>query len=364
MLRRLKERAGRMRRFLTAGPGQVREPLGATANAKKGGVDARVAEYWTDHNVTNHLRFTSREELLDFFQWRNDQYYDYINLMPISDRNDQVVLDFGCGPGHDLVGFAEFSGASRIIGIDVSSSSLAEARERLVHYGGKVELLLAPAGEFRIPLADRSVDYIHCSGVLHHIPDPGPVLGEFRRILKPSGVGRAMIYHRESLWYHLYVAHQLRLLNPRFRGARPGGGLHPVHRWREMPRVALLLCRDGCRAVRRRRATMHVCRSGGVGIRDEPAPASFHRDHGRAPAPGSPRLPHVSALRRSRYPPQQGDCRGDRCCFRVWPSLNGASAAAAPDRGFPFPRLNAAWLAHQSGGLGVGSSNLPAPTKR
>ena len=30
----------------------------------------------------------------------------------------------------------------------------------------------------------------------------------------------------------------------------------------------------------------------------------------------------------------------------------------------PGPERSAAWLAHQSGGLGVGSSNLPAPTNK
>ena len=41
------------------------------------------------------------------------------------------MLDFGCGPGHDLVGFATVSRPARLIGIDVSPSSIAEARERL-----------------------------------------------------------------------------------------------------------------------------------------------------------------------------------------------------------------------------------------
>jgi SAM-dependent methyltransferase len=138
--------------------------------------------------------------------------------MPVSGRDGEVVVDFGCGPGHDLVGFAQYSKARRIVGIDVSLASLAESEARLSLHDAPVELHLAAPGEVRLPLDDASVDYLHCSGVLHHIPDPMPVLQEFRRVLKPGGKGRIMVYFQDSIWYHLYVPYHLRRLNPDYAG--------------------------------------------------------------------------------------------------------------------------------------------------
>ena len=96
-----------------------------------------VADYWTEHNVTSHLLFANTEESLEYFHWRNAQYYNYIDLMPVSGYCNKAVLDFGCGPGHDLVGFGVYSKPSRLVGADLSSSSLAEANVRLKLHRGK-----------------------------------------------------------------------------------------------------------------------------------------------------------------------------------------------------------------------------------
>ncbi len=67
---------------------------------------SKVAGYWTDYNVTLHQDFRSIEESLTYLRWRNDQYFGYAALMPVNNQDGRVVLDFGCGPGHDVVGFS------------------------------------------------------------------------------------------------------------------------------------------------------------------------------------------------------------------------------------------------------------------
>ena len=62
-----------------------------------------------------------------YLEWRNDQYFKYDELMPVTGKDGRVILDYGCGPGHDLVGFGLRSKPTRLIGMDVSTSSLAEA---------------------------------------------------------------------------------------------------------------------------------------------------------------------------------------------------------------------------------------------
>ena len=174
------------------------------------------ASYWTQHVVTRHRAFRDREESLSYLGWRNDQYPGYIDLMPVSGQEGRVVLDYGCGPGNDLVGFAEFSRPARLIGMDLSPTALQQSRERLALHGAVAELVRLDEGTPRLPLEDAGVDYIHSSGVLHHTPDPVAILREFLRVLRPGGEARIMVYNRDSVWMHLRAAYLLAIRDSRY----------------------------------------------------------------------------------------------------------------------------------------------------
>lgn len=176
------------------------------------GQSKAVADYWTDHNVTQHKLFASRQESLEYFHWRCDQYPGYLDLMPVSGLDGKRVLDYGCGPGHDLVGFAEYSRVAQLVGADVSRSSLSEAASRLKHHAAdSVRLVQLDPAATGLPFDSGSFDYIHSSGVLHHVPNLRDTLAELRRVLAPGGKIRVMVYNYNSLWMHLYVAYVLRL---------------------------------------------------------------------------------------------------------------------------------------------------------
>lgn len=174
--------------------------------------------FWTGWNVTNHQSFANAQQSLDHFAWRNDQYIGYLDLMPVAGQDDRVVLDYGCGPGNDLVGFGHYSRPRRLIGADISTSSLAEAKKRLALHGIAADLLRITEDTNRLPLADASIDYVHSSGVVHHARDPRVVLKEFRRVLKPDGRCRIMVYHYPSVWLHLYTAYIRQIVE----GREPG----------------------------------------------------------------------------------------------------------------------------------------------
>ena len=176
-----------------------------------------VASYWSDHNVTAHHVFATKDESLAYFHWRNDQYPGYIELMPVAGFDGQCVLDFGCGPGHDLVGFGTYSACSRLVGADVSATSIAESRARVELHSIEAETVVTDASGV-LPFADRTFDHIHSSGVLHHTPDPVRVLKELKRVLKPGGTMNVMVYNYESLWLHLYVAYLRTALQGLHRG--------------------------------------------------------------------------------------------------------------------------------------------------
>lgn len=177
-----------------------------------------VKQYWTEHNVTLHHEFSNAEESLEYFHWRNDQYFNYIELMPVSGFDEKCVLDYGCGPGHDLIGFGTYSACQRLVGVDVSSSSAAETRLRLALHDLEAEVMVLEREVIALPFADATFDHIHSSGVLHHTQDPASILLELNRVLKPGGSLNVMVYNYNSLWTHLYVAYQRSIVQGLYSG--------------------------------------------------------------------------------------------------------------------------------------------------
>ena len=165
------------------------------------------AAYWTSHMVANDDWLDAKDSL-DHFLWRNSQYPGYIELMPVQEAEQLTVMDYGCGPGNDLVGFQEFSKPTRLIGVDVSKTALAVARRRLELHGGEnVELISIGEDSNRIPLPDSTVDLAHSSGVLHHVKHIDLAINEIRRGIKPGDKLQVILYTCYSLWLHLYTAY-------------------------------------------------------------------------------------------------------------------------------------------------------------
>ncbi|NGX57529.1 MAG: putative methyltransferase YcgJ [Chlamydiae bacterium] len=179
-------------------------------------------EYWNAHTV-NSIPHTLPEDSLAYLDWRSRQYPLFHELMDHFGKHDnEVVLDYGCGPGNDLVGFLAYTDAQKIIGMDVSKKALRLASHRLsLHRNfdlNRIELIQVEDTTPTIPLSDNSVDFIFCEGVLHHTSYPEKIIKEFNRVLKPNGKAVIMVYNSQSLWKHLYVAYELQVLKKKFSG--------------------------------------------------------------------------------------------------------------------------------------------------
>jgi SAM-dependent methyltransferase len=96
-------------------------------------------------------------------------------------RPEGLVLDVGCGAGHDLDLLA--SAGMRPVGVDPSAVLLQVAGERTE---GAVPLVRAE-GEV-LPFADRSLAGCRVERVLIHVVEPAAVVDEIVRCLRPGAL--------------------------------------------------------------------------------------------------------------------------------------------------------------------------------
>lgn len=189
----------------------VRDETGSTA----------VDEYWNHHTL--HTRgFVSAGESEAYLRKRNAEYPMFPELMDLyGDHKEEVVLDYGCGPGDDVTGFMLWSNAKKVIAMDVSGKALGQLRQRLALHRvdtRRVEMIRITDASGRIPLPDSSIDWIQCGGVLHHTSHPREIVTEFKRVMKPSAEGRLMLYNRDSVMYHVWIAYAQLIVNNAFPG--------------------------------------------------------------------------------------------------------------------------------------------------
>ncbi len=124
-------------------------------------------ECCTNHTVANPKHKTVKESL-DFFIGEISQFPGFIELMPVSGQEDKNVLDYGCGPGHDLVGFGTSSIPKKSYGLDISKTALDASRKRLDLHGIEADLIQVEESANEIPVPTGSINYIRSSGVLQH----------------------------------------------------------------------------------------------------------------------------------------------------------------------------------------------------
>lgn len=129
--------------------------------------------------------------------------FEYGPWMPESLGYDETegldVLDVGCGQGIDLYRYA-LAGA-HATGVDLTPRHVELARAHLAAMG--LEATVVRGDAEALPFADESFDRVSSNGVLHHTPDLPAALREIRRVLRPGGEARIIVYNRNSFHYWL-----------------------------------------------------------------------------------------------------------------------------------------------------------------
>jgi len=113
------------------------------------------------------------------------------------------VLEVGCGIGTDAVNFAR-AGAD-YTGIELSEASLNLTRRRFEVFGLKGRLIAGNAEEVDRLVESASFDLVYSFGVIHHTPNPAAVIAGIRKVIKPDGELRIMLYAKNS-WKAAMIA--------------------------------------------------------------------------------------------------------------------------------------------------------------
>ena len=107
-------------------------------------------------------------------------------------RDDRSVLVAGCGTTQ-AAHYAVRWPRARVVGIDVSSASLAFAEE-LKRKHGLDNLEVRELAVERASELGQTFDHVVCTGVLHHLPDPDAGLSALHNVLAQNGALHLMVY--------------------------------------------------------------------------------------------------------------------------------------------------------------------------
>jgi SAM-dependent methyltransferase len=173
----------------------------------------------------------------------SDGYYGSVDifrdmfgpLLAPGDLAGRRVLEIGSGSGR-VARILLALGAAHVVAVE-PSAAFEVLQQNLAGDAGKVTLLRLTGD--RVP-ASGDQDYVFSIGVLHHIPDPGPVVRAAYGALRPGGRLGVWLYGREGNGPYLALLTPLRAVTKRL----PHSALAALTRLVDVALVAYVaLCR-------------------------------------------------------------------------------------------------------------------------
>jgi ubiquinone/menaquinone biosynthesis C-methylase UbiE len=116
----------------------------------------------------------------------------------LPDLRGARVLEVGCGRGATLLDLA--SRGAQVVGLDYAQSSIVTCETLRAEAGldGAADFLLGDARA--LPFDSESFDLVYSIGLLEHFEQPGILLTEQHRVLKPSGFLLLQVPQKFSLY--------------------------------------------------------------------------------------------------------------------------------------------------------------------
>jgi SAM-dependent methyltransferase len=154
---------------------------------------ADFGEQWTSYPDSEGF-FGSSQLFDDFFK----------PLVSAEDLPKRRVAEIGAGTGRFINVFAA-AGAAHIVAVE-PSAAFRVLREKTRRFEDRITYLNI-TGDRLPPSGD--LDYVFAIGVLHHIPDPDPVVAAALGALRPGGHLAVWLYGREGNTLYLLLVRSL-----------------------------------------------------------------------------------------------------------------------------------------------------------
>jgi 2-polyprenyl-3-methyl-5-hydroxy-6-metoxy-1,4-benzoquinol methylase len=113
----------------------------------------------------------------------------------LTETQDRVILDVGCGSGVKAAILAVVNPGARVVGIDLSPKSIALAQERAAyhHLDDRTEFHVLTLED--VGTLGQTFDYINCDEILYLLDHPREALRAIAAVLKPDGLIRANFHN-------------------------------------------------------------------------------------------------------------------------------------------------------------------------
>jgi SAM-dependent methyltransferase len=165
----------------------------------------------------------SRDQTIADFgkQWstytRNDGYYGSVELLKdiiepllqVDQLQGKTVAEIGSGTGR-LVNMMMQAGVDRLYALE-PSKAVETLKRNVAQHADRVEILNLRGDQ----LPPLNLDLVISIGVVHHIPDPDPVVRAAYAALKPGGRVLLWLYGREGNELYLSIFGPLRMITRR-----------------------------------------------------------------------------------------------------------------------------------------------------
>jgi SAM-dependent methyltransferase len=142
-------------------------------------------------------------------------------LLDAAEIHGLRTAEIGSGTGR-IVRMLLNAGAAHVVALE-PSAAFDVLRRNVAEYAGRVECVRA-TGE-QLP-RNASLDLVVSIGVLHHIPEPAPVVQAAYEALKPGGRMLVWLYGKEGNGLYLALTRPLRVITTRL----PHVALHALAR--------------------------------------------------------------------------------------------------------------------------------------
>jgi ubiquinone/menaquinone biosynthesis C-methylase UbiE len=133
------------------------------------------------------------------------------------------VLEAGCGVGAQTVTLARNSPHASILSIDISESSIAEAKGK-IKAAGLTNVAFQQADIFHLPFAPHSFDHVFVCFVLEHLSRPVEALLALKNVLKAGGTITVIEGDHGSAYFHPDSASARRAIQCQIELQRTAGG--------------------------------------------------------------------------------------------------------------------------------------------